>query len=128
MAAIDQSVHQRFSSHFTLLMSMLGIAVGTGNIWRFPRITAQCGGESGAGAFLIAWVCFLFLWSIPLIICEYYLGSRYRRGVVGTFISAIGEKFAWLGAFIAFVSTAICFFYSVIVGWCIYYFFYMLTT
>ncbi|HIB26791.1 MAG TPA: hypothetical protein EYO49_04115, partial [Candidatus Marinimicrobia bacterium] len=28
----------RFSSRFTFLISALGIAIGTGNIWRFPRI------------------------------------------------------------------------------------------
>ncbi|MCK4836378.1 MAG: sodium-dependent transporter, partial [Candidatus Aminicenantes bacterium] len=62
--SLDTSVHQRFSSRWGLLLSVLGIAIGTGNIWRFPRIAAQYGGEHGAGAFLVAWVCFLFLWSI----------------------------------------------------------------
>ena len=44
-----------------MILSVLGIAVGTGNIWRFPRIAAQNGGEDGAGAFLFAWICFLLL-------------------------------------------------------------------
>ena len=65
---IDSSVNQRFTTRIAFLLSVLGIAAGTGNIWRFPRIAAQCGGEKGAGAFLIAWVIFLFMWSIPLII------------------------------------------------------------
>ena len=47
---------QRFSSRFTFLLSALGVAVGTGNIWRFPRIAASNGGEDGAGSFLIAWI------------------------------------------------------------------------
>ena len=42
-----------------MLLAMLGMAVGTGNIWRFPRIAASNGG----GEFLIAWIAFLFLWS-----------------------------------------------------------------
>lgn len=125
---LDASVNQRFTSRWGLLLSVLGIAVGTGNIWRFPRIVAQNGGEDGAGAFLIAWVAFLFLWSIPLIIAEYALGRKYRSGVVATFIQSAGKKFTWMGAFVAFVATAITFFYSVIVGWCIYYFIQMLTS
>jgi NSS family neurotransmitter:Na+ symporter len=123
---LDVSVNQRFSSRFGLLLSVLGIAVGTGNIWRFPRIVAQNGGDDGAGAFLVAWIIFLFLWSIPLIIAEYALGPKFRQGVVATFVKAAGKKFAWMGAFVTFVATAITFFYTVVVGWCIYYFVHML--
>ena len=118
---------QHFSSRLGFFLSVLGIAIGTGNIWRFPRIVAQNGGENGAGAFLIAWISFLFLWSIPLIIGEYALGLKHKSGVVGTFIKTAGRKFAWMGGFVAFVATAITFFYSVVVGWCIYYFIYTLT-
>ncbi len=112
---------ERFTTKWGLILSVLGIAVGTGNIWRFPRIAAQNGGEDGAGAFLIAWVTFLFLWSIPLIIAEYGIGRNGRKGVVGSFIKIIGEKFAWMGTFVGFVATAIMFYYSVVAGWCLYY-------
>jgi NSS family neurotransmitter:Na+ symporter len=123
---IDTSVNQRFSSRFGLLVSAMGIAIGTGNIWRFPRIAAQNGGENGAGALIIAWVIFLFAWSVPLIISEYLIGRKFRKGVVGAFIGGAGKRFAWMGAFVAFVGTAISFFYAVIVGWAIYFFFHML--
>ena len=111
----------RFSSRWGLLLSVLGIAVGTGNIWRFPRIAASNAGEGGAGAVLVAWLVFLVAWSIPLIIAEYALGQRGRRGVVGTFASLAGPKFAWAGAFVAFVAAAIMCYYSVVAGWCAYY-------
>lgn len=123
---LDASTRQRFSSRWGLIVSALGVAVGTGNIWRFPRIAAQTGGEEGAGAFLLAWVVFLFLWSIPLIISEYVLGRKFRSGVIGIFIKGLGKKFAWVGSFVAFVPLAITFFYTVVVGWCIYYFGYTL--
>jgi len=122
---LDISTGQRFSSRMGLLLSALGVAVGTGNIWRFPRIAAQSGGEKGAGAFLIAWLCFLFLWSIPLIIAEYAAGRKHRSGVVGVFVKSMGSRFTWVGSFVAFVPLAITFFYTVVVGWCIYYFIYM---
>lgn len=82
---VSQSPSSRFSTRLGLLLSVLGIAVGTGNIWRFPRIAASNAGGEGAGAFLLAWVIFLFAWSIPLIIAEYALGRKGRKGVVGTF-------------------------------------------
>lgn len=122
-----QSSKQQFATRWGLLLSVLGIAVGTGNIWRFPRIAAQNGGEEGAGAFLIAWIIFLVLWSIPLIIAEYAMGRKGRKGLVGTMVQIAGEKFAWMGAFIGFVATAIMFYYSVVAGWCIYYLVEMLT-
>lgn len=114
---------ERFSSKLGLLLSVLGIAIGTGNIWRFPRIAAQNGGEDGAGAFLIAWLCFLFLWSIPLIIAEYGIGRNGRKGIIGSFSDLIGKKKGWMGGFIGFVATAIMFYYSVVAGWCLYYLF-----
>lgn len=119
---MESANDQRFSSRTGLLLSVIGIAVGTGNIWRFPRIAAQNGGDEGAGAFLIAWIIFLFLWSIPLIVAEYALGRTSRKGVVGAFIKAAGPRFAWMGTFVAFVATAIMFYYSVVAGWCIFYF------
>ena len=116
---MDQTA--RFSSRWTLILSVLGIAVGTGNIWRFPRIAASNAGDDGAGAFLVAWAVFLLAWSIPLIIAEYALGQRGRAGVVGTFARLAGPRFAWLGAFVAFVAAAIMCYYSVVAGWCAYY-------
>ncbi|MCC5925270.1 MAG: sodium-dependent transporter [Bacteroidetes bacterium] len=116
------STHESFVSRWGLILSVLGIAIGTGNIWRFPRIVANNGGEDGAGAFLIAWLTFLLLWSIPLIIAEYAIGRNGRRGVIGSFIALSGEKFAWMGSFVGFVAMAIMFYYSVVTGWCFYYF------
>ena len=113
---------QRFSSRLGLILSVLGIAVGTGNIWRFPRIPATNAGDSGAGAFLLAWFFFLLVWSVPLIIAEYALGKKGRLGVVGSIAKVAGAKYGWMGAFIAFVATAIMFYYSVVAGWCLYYF------
>ena len=122
----EASVQLRFSSRLGFLLSVIGIAVGTGNIWRFPRIVAQNGSDRGAGAFLIAWITFLLLWSIPLVMAEYALGRKCRMGVVGAVSQVAGRQFAWMGAFVTFVTAAITFFYSVVVGWCVYYFVQML--
>ncbi|MEE8115900.1 MAG: sodium-dependent transporter [Gemmatimonadales bacterium] len=102
-----------FSSRWVMLLVMLGMAVGTGNIWRFPRIAAQNGG----GEFLVAWVVFLFLWSIPLILVEFGMGRKTRSGPVRAFVKMMGPRWAWMGAFVAFVATAIMFYYSVVAGW-----------
>ena len=107
-----------FSSRWALIIATIGIAVGTGNIWRFSRVVAQNGG----GSFLIPWVIFLLLWSVPLIIAEFTIGKSARFGPVGAISKIAGKKFGWMGAFIVFVSTAIMFYYSVVTGWCLRYF------
>jgi len=110
---VAEATEQRFSSRWVMMLTMLGMAVGTGNIWRFPRIAAQNGG----GEFLVAWVAFLFLWSIPLILVEFNIGRMTRSGPVRAFARLMGPKWAWMGGFIAFVATAIMFYYSVVAGW-----------
>ncbi len=107
-----------FSSRWALIIATIGIAVGTGNIWRFSRIVAQNGG----GSFLIPWMIFLLIWSVPLIIAEFAIGKSTRYGPVGAIAKTAGNQFGWMGAFIVFVSTAIMFYYSVVTGWCLKYF------
>jgi SNF family Na+-dependent transporter len=107
-----------FSTRWAMMLAMLGMAVGTGNIWRFPRIAAANGG----GSFLVAWVVFLLLWSIPLLIVEFSMGKGTRSGTVGAFSALIGKSFAWMGAWVAFTATAIMFYYSVVAGWTIRFF------
>ncbi|MFC1555381.1 sodium-dependent transporter [candidate division KSB1 bacterium] len=95
------------------------MAVGTGNIWRFPRIIAQNEG----GSFLIPWLIFLFLWSIPLLILEFSFGRAARKGTIGAFGKIMGKKFGWMGAYVGFCAMGIMFYYSVVTGWCFKYLF-----
>ncbi len=78
-----------FSTRWALIISVLGIAVGTGNIWRFSRVVAQNGG----GSFLIPWVIFLLLWSVPLIIAEFAIGKYSRLGPIGAMGKIAGKIF-----------------------------------
>ena len=92
-----------FSSRWGMLLAMLGMAVGTGNIWRFPRVAASNGG----GSFLVAWLVFLMLWSVPLLILEFGMGKATRSGAIGAFMKTVGVRFTWMGSWIAFVAAAI---------------------
>jgi len=115
--------HETFSSRWGIILAGLGMAVGTGNMWRFPRIAAQNGGA----AFLIPWILFLFVWSIPLLISEFSMGRGTRRGVVGAFSTLVGGRFAWMGGFVAVTTIMILFYYSVVTGWTLKYFLAALT-
>ncbi len=104
---------EKFTSRVGMMLAMLGMAVGTGNIWRFPRVASQNGG----GEFLVAWIACLFLWSIPLILVEFGMGRKTRSGPIRAFMLMMGPRFAWMGAFVAFAAVAIMFYYSVVAGW-----------
>ena len=108
----------QFSGRLGLIFASIGAAIGTGNIWRFPRMV----GANDGGTFLIPWLIFLFIWSIPLVIAEFALGKRSRTGTIGTFRIFGGKSFAWMGLWTAWISTAIGFYYAIVAGWCLNYF------
>ena len=100
-----------------MMLALLGMAVGTGNIWRFSRIAAKNGG----GEFLVAWVIFLFLWSAPLVLLEFGLARKTRSGPIRALVKIAGPGWAWAGAMIVFVASIIGCYYSVVAGWTVRY-------
>lgn len=101
-----------------IIIAAVSMAVGTGNIWRFPRVAAEWGG----GAFLIAVTVALVIWAVPLLMCEFLMGSRSRLGNIGAFRDFMGRRNTWAGGFMVAVTLGIMFYYSVVAGWCIRYF------
>ncbi|MEM7373065.1 MAG: sodium-dependent transporter [Bacteroidota bacterium] len=106
------ALKETFSSRWGLILASLGMAIGAGNLWRFPRLAGQYG-----GSFLLLWIIFLMIWSIPILLAEFSIGKRYQRGVIGSFASLVGPKYAWMGFFITFCTLAITFYYSVVTAW-----------
>lgn len=106
-----------FTSRFTFVAAAIGMAVGTGNIWRFPRDV----GSGGGGTFIVALVIANLVWAVPLLMAESLLGSQSRLGTIGAFRDFMGRKFAWMGGFMGFVTIGILFYYSVVCGWAIRY-------
>lgn len=112
------SSKDQFLSRWGFVAAAIGMAVGTGNIWRFPRMAAQYGG----GAFILAYTLALFLWSVPLLMAEMSIGRKTRRGPIGGFRDFLGRRYTWMGAWMVMVCMLITFYYSVVTGWCIKYF------
>jgi NSS family neurotransmitter:Na+ symporter len=119
---MSESRQDRWSGRWGLIFAAMGIAIGTGNIWRFPRVAAVYGG----GAFFLAYILALFLWAIPLLCAEAVWGKVSRMGVIGAFREICGDGWAPAGTFVAWVSLAISCYYAVILGWCLRYLAYAL--
>lgn len=107
---------ESFSSRWGLVLAALGMAIGAGNLWRFPRLAGQYG-----GTFLILWIVFLLIWSIPILLAEFSIGKKYKMGVIGSYASAAGKNFVWAGFFITVCTLGIAFYYSVVTGWALRY-------
>ena len=48
------------------IAAALGMCIGTGNVWRFPRVCAANGG----GAFILAWTIAMLIFAVPLLSTE----------------------------------------------------------
>jgi SNF family Na+-dependent transporter len=60
------SARETFSSGFGLLMSMIGVAVGLGNVWRFPYMVGKFGGT----AFVLFYLAAVFVIGIPILMAN----------------------------------------------------------
>lgn len=109
---------EQWGSRIGFIAAAIGMAIGTGNIWRFPRVAAANGG----GPFVIAWTIALFVWAIPLLMGEMVMGRKTGLGTIGAFRDFVGKKYTWMGTWIAVVCLGIMFYYSVVMGWCVKYF------
>ncbi|MEE8522118.1 MAG: sodium-dependent transporter [Gemmatimonadota bacterium] len=109
----------KFTTGFGVLMALIGVAVGLGNVWRFPYMAAAFGG----GAFLLLYLVILGAFGIPALLAELTLGRLTRRGPVGAFTS-IGMPAGKLAGWALFITIAMAAsYYTVIVGWVLRYFF-----
>lgn len=102
----------QFSNRWGIVLASLGMAIGAGNLWRFPRLAGQYG-----GSFILLWILFLFIWSIPLLLSEFAIGKKYKSGVIGSFAQFAGKKYTWMGFFITMCTLGIAFYYSIVTAW-----------
>jgi len=74
----------RFSSRWGFVLSAVGSAVGMANVWGFPAKL----GANGGGAFLVAYLIFVALFSAVGLSAEYAVGRRSRTGTLGSYRAA----------------------------------------
>ena len=95
------------------IMAAVGSAVGLGNMWRFPYLTA----ESGGAGFVVLYILFTFLVGIPVLMAEMSLGRRNRLSPVGALRRSGGRGWSGLGYLFVAAGFLILSYYSVIAGW-----------
>lgn len=113
---MSQSNVEQFSNRWGIILASLGMAIGAGNLWRFPRLAGQYG-----GTFILLWIFFLVVWSIPLLLAEFSLGKHFKKGVIGSYTQLAGKKYTFLGFFITICTLGIAFYYAIINVWALRY-------
>lgn len=105
-----------WDNKFQYLLSAIGLAVGLGNVWRFPYLAQKNGG----GAFLLPYIIMLFLEGLPIFYMELAMGQRMRNGPIGTW-SQISPYLGGIGVACVMVSYIVGIYYNTIIAWCLYY-------
>lgn len=122
MATDRTSIHGQWSSKWIFILAATGSAVGLGNIWRFPYVTA----EHGGGAFVLIYLVCIILVGLPIMMSEVMLGRRGRRSPIHTMEILAGEEghsrhWRLVGVMGVFAGFFILTFYSVVAGWTLAY-------
>ena len=85
--------HSMFSSRWGFILSAVGSAVGMANVWGFPAKM----GSNGGGAFLVAYLIFIALFSAVGLSAEYAIGRRSRTGTLGSYRNAWSTRSETMG-------------------------------
>lgn len=109
-------MRETFTSRLGAVATMIGVAVGLGNVWRFPYLVGRFGGA----AFVLFYLAGAVLVGIPGLMAEWTLGRRTRRGPVGAFERAGvpgGRTIGWVFFVAVTAATA---YYTNVIGWVAY--------
>ncbi|MDH5385073.1 MAG: sodium-dependent transporter [Candidatus Aminicenantes bacterium] len=104
---------ETFTSNFGLLMTMIGVAVGLGAVWRFPYMV----GKFGGAAFVLFYMAIVFFIGIPALMAEWILGRHTRRGTLGAFEKGGFPGGKFVGFFFFFIVFWATGYYSNALGW-----------
>lgn len=114
-----------FGSKIGMILATAGSAVGLGNIWRFPTTV----GENGGAALILVYIIFTIILGSPGMMSEFIVGRNGKANACRSYKEAVstlppaGRKMGFgVGLLGMLCGSLILGFYSVVAGWCIYYF------
>jgi len=108
---------ETFASRFGALMTIIGVAIGLGNVWRFPYMVGMFGGA----AFVLFYALISIVIGVPALMAEFALGRHARRGPVGAFAAGGFPFGAQVGWFFFAIVVAATGYYTAVIGWVMYY-------
>lgn len=119
----EAQARPQWGSSLEFILTVIGYAVGLGNVWRFPFLVFKNGGA----AFLVPFFTMLFVIGIPLFFLEISIGQFSGLSPIHTF-EKMCPLFKGLGYAAILINCFIGFYYNVIIAYCFYYFAYSIRT
>ncbi|XP_046552145.1 sodium- and chloride-dependent glycine transporter 2-like [Haliotis rubra] len=104
-----------WSHQLDYYLTLMGYTVGVGSIWKFPYMCARNGG----GSFLIPFIIFTLLGSIPLTYLEMFVGQYSRGGPISAWKICPPLRGVGLGSVL--ISWLFAIYYPVFFSWILYY-------
>ncbi|MBR2376770.1 MAG: sodium-dependent transporter [Clostridia bacterium] len=115
---------EKLSSRLGFILLSAGCAIGLGNVWKFPYLSAKYGGA----LFILIYLAFLVILGIPVMLMELAVGRASKKSIVSSFDTLAPEKKAWKGAkLLSLGNFLLMAFYVPVSGWFIYYLFQMIS-
>ncbi len=108
---------EQWGTRFGFILAAVGSAVGLGNMWRFPYLTA----ENGGAAFLILYILLVALVGLPILLAEFVVGRGSKRSPIEALVHFGGGAWKPLGVFFVVIGFLILSYYAVIAGWVVRY-------
>lgn len=108
---------EKWSSQALFIIAAIGSAVGLGNIWRF----SYTAGMHGGGAFVVLYLLAVLLIGFPGLLFELAAGRGLGTGLLESYRKIAG-RFWWLGLLPILMIWIILSYYTVVVGWTLFYF------
>lgn len=106
----------QWASRLGFILATAGAAVGLGNLWKFPYLM----GKNGGFQFLAAYLIFVVLLGLPVMITEMSIGRMTQKNPIGAFRS-INKRVTFIGVMSVVSAFVILSYYSVIGGWLLKY-------
>ena len=108
---------EQFAGRWGVVFALLGVAVGLGNVWRFPYMMGLYGGA----AFLFVYLLVVVAFGIPALVAELALGRATGQGPLRAF-SAAGLPGGRLVGGVLYLGVGMAMsYYLVVVGWILAY-------
>ncbi len=108
-----EDTRSTFNSAAGTVLATAGVAIGLGNIWRFPYMMGRYGGA----VFLLVYLVIIVAFGLPALMAEWSLGRHTQRGTWAAFQRAGLPGAKWWSRLLLITVTMAASYYGVVLAY-----------